>query len=171
MTGAFCSTSRGGLAPSRPSSTASNFRRGWTGGDRRLGKTSWLRYSVWQAQYAYGVQTPAEAREALAARPQFGRTYREDPGSLGRIYLLAGNAAEALPLLEEHAKACPFVFGDLLDRTRAWFFLGEARAATGDRLGACAAYDRLLERWGSAKPRSVTAEKARRRRLELRCSP
>jgi hypothetical protein len=63
------------------------------------------------------------------------------------------------------------VFGDHLQHTRSWFFLGEARAAKGDRSGTCAAYGELLEHWGAAKPRSLTAEKARRRRPELHCSP
>ena len=107
----------------------------------------------------------------MAARPQFGRAYDDDPKALGRTHLLAGMVDDALPELEQSAKKCPFVFGDQLENTRAWFFLGEARAAKGDRQGACAAYGKLLEHWGAAKPRSLTAEKARRRQLALRCSP
>ena len=63
------------------------------------------------------------------------------------------------------------MFGDQLENIRSWFFLGEARAAKGDREGACAAYGKQLDHSGAARPRSLTAEKARRRQRELRCSP
>ena len=141
--------------------------------DRRLGK-SWLRYFVWRMQYATAVQTPAEAREALAARPRFGRTYEHDDddhdfAAVGRTYLLGGMVDEALPELESAAKNCAWLYGHPIEHMRAWFFLGEARAAKGDKEGACRAHDSLIERWGRAKPRSVTADRARARRIALGC--
>ena len=39
----------------------------------------------------------------------------------------------------------------------------------GDKPGACAAYQLVLSRWGEAKQRSVTAEKARGRMKGLGC--
>jgi serine/threonine-protein kinase len=47
--------------------------------------------------------------------------------------------------------------------------LAEAREASGDGVGACEAYRTVLDRWGSAKPRSTTAEAARARVRALGC--
>jgi hypothetical protein len=47
--------------------------------------------------------------------------------------------------------------------------LGEAREATGDAAGACAAYDAVRAQWLHAKPRSVTTEEAARRAKALAC--
>jgi serine/threonine-protein kinase len=47
--------------------------------------------------------------------------------------------------------------------------LGQALEATGDATGACGAYRKVLARWGNAKPKSVTADKARARSKALRC--
>jgi predicted Zn-dependent protease len=142
--------------------------------ERRLGK-SWLNYFVWRMQYAAAVQTAAEAREALQARARFGRAYEYtavpyDDAALARTDLLAGRIDEALPELERAARDCSYTFGYTLEHVRTWYFLGEARAAKGDRAGACAAYGKLLGHWGDARPRSVTAQKARRRWRELGCS-
>jgi hypothetical protein len=49
--------------------------------------------------------------------------------------------------------------------------LGQALEAKGDRPGARAAYERVLERWGKAKPRSLTAERARARQAGLDVAP
>jgi serine/threonine-protein kinase len=38
-----------------------------------------------------------------------------------------------------------------------------------DRDGACAQYAAILSRWGNAKPKSVTADKARARSTALAC--
>jgi eukaryotic-like serine/threonine-protein kinase len=47
--------------------------------------------------------------------------------------------------------------------------LAEAREASGDDPGACEAYRAVLDRWGGAKPRSMTAEAARARVRALAC--
>jgi serine/threonine-protein kinase len=48
--------------------------------------------------------------------------------------------------------------------------LGEALAATGDTAGACAEYESVIDLWGRAKPRSVTAERAREQARRLGCT-
>ena len=45
-----------------------------------------------------------------------------------------------------------------------------ARESAGDPAGACLAYQRVLDRWGSATPRSTTADLARARMRPLQCA-
>jgi serine/threonine-protein kinase len=52
---------------------------------------------------------------------------------------------------------------------RAHLHLGDALASKGDTASACAAYRVVLDRWGSARPRSVTADQARAHAASLRC--
>ena len=47
------------------------------------------------------------------------------------------------------------------------YLLGLARERAADPAGARDAYQRVLDRWGAAKPRSVTAYKARTRLAAL----
>jgi len=44
-------------------------------------------------------------------------------------------------------------------------------SAGGEREAACAAYGRVLDRWGEASPGSVTADDARARRAALGFTP
>jgi eukaryotic-like serine/threonine-protein kinase len=53
--------------------------------------------------------------------------------------------------------------------TRAELWLGQALEDTGDKPAACAAYRVVLDRWGGASPRSVTADTAARRVAALQC--
>ena len=52
---------------------------------------------------------------------------------------------------------------------RAFWFLGQALERTGEISGACEAYASVIDRWGNASPRSVTAEQARARMKALGC--
>jgi tetratricopeptide (TPR) repeat protein len=147
-------------------------RRAWW--ERRQGSLPEVGGFVWITQYAAGVETRAEAAEALAALARFGGVppYALLPGMhvdavVGRAYLLAGRAAEALPALTRAATSC-YALRFPVDQMRAVRDLGVARAATGDRAGACAAFKRVVDRWGRATPRSVTAEDARARMLAQR---
>ena len=128
---------------------------------------------LWLFGYARVADTPEAARAALALLPTYGALppYRSQTlidADVGRTYLLAGQPAEALPWLERATRKCD-VIGHPFDHVRAHLLLGQAREATGDEPGACAAYQRVLDRWGQAKPRSVTAEQAKRRFLALHC--
>ncbi|MEZ4392885.1 MAG: protein kinase [Polyangiales bacterium] len=131
---------------------------------------------VWITQYAAGVESPAEARAALAALPRFGGavpSYALMPGmhmdaAVGRAYLLAGRPADALPALTRAATSC-YGLRFPVEQMRATRDLGAARAATGDRAGACAAWRTVVDRWGRATPRSITAEDARTRMRASGC--
>ena len=47
-----------------------------------------------------------------------------------------------------------------MNRTHTLLILGMAFEAKGNHDGACAAYGTVLQRWGHAKPRPVSADKA-----------
>jgi serine/threonine-protein kinase len=136
-------------------------------------------WQTWLAFDAIPALTPDEARAALAlpaSRPPNVRLEVDAAFELGRVLLLAGRPAEAIPRLEAAASSCEPLTGYntftfIPPIVRAALLLGEAREATGDRGGACEAYSRVLQRWGGAKPRSVTAEDARSRAKRLGCGP
>jgi serine/threonine-protein kinase len=133
-----------------------------------------LKGYLWVYGYAQTVRTPAEARAALAALPAFTPLPRYRPSfladaSIGRTYLLAGKADDAVPLLESVTSRCdpfedPFVY------VHASLWLGEALEATGDPAGACASYDRVRKAWSGLGPRSITLREARARASALRCA-
>ena len=128
---------------------------------------------AWLNLWAAGVRTPADAREALAtltdaAPPSFFRGVEFEP--VGRTLLLAGRVEDAVTWLEKSARACN-VLDDPFSSTRAHLWLGEAREQKGDKAAACAEYAVVLDRWGHAKPRSVTADEARAHRRTLGCDP
>ncbi|WP_394844999.1 serine/threonine-protein kinase [Pendulispora brunnea] len=86
----------------------------------------------------------------------------------GHLYLEAGENARALESLQTAAKSCqgldqPFA------NVRAHLWLGLAKERTGDVPGACAAYRVVLDRWGAAKPPSLSAREAAQRSRTLGC--
>ena len=129
---------------------------------------------VWFGGYAEEVASEADARAALAALPRFlpfpPLWHFATEFAIGKTYLLAGQVDEAIAYLRRAAASC-----DALDfpfeHVRALLYLGKSLEARNDEPGACASYRSVLARWGSAKPRSVTAEAARARMVALRCSP
>jgi serine/threonine-protein kinase len=130
---------------------------------------------IWSTQYADGVETAEEARAAVAVLPRYApllpaalEPRMNIDGAVGRTLLLAGRAGEALPHLERAARQC-YGLRFPVEHVRASFDLGQAREATGQRDGACAAYRAVLDRWGEARPRSLTAERARERMRTLGC--
>ena len=129
---------------------------------------------VWMHGFAATVTTPDDAREALAALPKYApipafRPMTQVETAIGTTFLLAGRNDDALAWLEGAAKSCralQFPF----EHTRAHYALGLAREANGDAKGACAAYQVVVDRWGKARPPSVTAEKAIARTRALSCA-
>jgi serine/threonine-protein kinase len=87
----------------------------------------------------------------------------------GALYLLAGRVDDAVPLLERAATGCDALLAPF-ESTRAHHFLGLAREAKGDTASACKEYGVVLSRWGAARPRSVTADKAKERARALKCA-
>jgi serine/threonine-protein kinase len=137
---------------------------------------------AWLFYHASPVVTPAEAREALSALPRSAPVaglagHPFAGGVLGRAYWLAGDAERAEPLLRAATAWCgsalplqPLLEADWrIARIRDFATLGELLEKKGDKGGACARYAAVLARWGKAKPRSVTADKARARSKALGC--
>jgi len=128
----------------------------------------------------WGNAGPAlDGREALAAAPDAdasGPAPSMDVDALlgiidaytGRIHLQAGDPAGALPSLQHASQSCmSFDFGPLAMRSHWW--LGEAQEKLGAPQLACAAYRKVIARWGHAKPVSVVARDAKRRAASLGC--
>ncbi len=132
-----------------------------------------FRRYLWAHGFASMVDTADDAREALAALPPYEPLPTFNPhtvveAAVGRTLMLGGRTDEGLRWLERGAATCRAL--ELpIEHTRAQLWLGLAREAKGDKAGACAAYQVVQARWGKAKPRSVTAEKAAARLIGLGC--
>ncbi len=132
---------------------------------------------VWVYGYALPAQNADEAKAALAALPRFGRLVwfpmarsGNPDAAVGHVYLLAGRFDEALPFLKKAAASCNLGAWPFLQQNAA-LDLGATLEHLGDERGACDAYKGVVDRWGNAKPRSVTAEKARARLRALPAAP
>jgi serine/threonine-protein kinase len=128
---------------------------------------------LWLHGYAAMVDGPDDARAAVAALPRFSPLPPFRPAArvdldVGRTFLLAGRVDEALTWLEGAAAQCGILW-DGIEHMQTLLALGEARAARGDRAGACAAYGEVATRWADARPRSRTAEQARAAAATLGC--
>lgn len=115
--------------------------------------------------YAAMVDSVADARAALDVLPRYQPLPPFRPASMadvdvGRTFLLAGRVDEALEWLSRSAADCGILWYGL-DHVHATLALGEARTVKGDQAGACAAYAEVVSRWGQARPRSLSAERAR----------
>lgn len=154
--------------------TFSARRAAWSEAWRGRGLTPDAR-ELWARSHAGPARGAEDARAALAALSPLGPPRRFVVGRLpgvdaARVYLLAGRAEEAIPLLREATASC-LATSEPVRFVQAHALLGRALEALGDTAGACAAYDAVMERWGKARPRSVTAEEASARRDALRCEP
>lgn len=127
--------------------------------------------ALWASAYARASETRDEALAALAkldslriVLPPTLRSY-----DISRVLFLAGRGQEARPGLERLAKRC----SDRLLNPRNWLrshlYLGELDEQAGNKTSACAHYAKVLERWGHAKPKSVTADEARAHATKLGC--
>jgi serine/threonine-protein kinase len=110
---------------------------------------------------------PALQKDREELDTLFNHTTGNDLG-IGRVYLLGGRVEEALPYLTRAAASC-LALREPIAHTQAHYWLGQALETRKDNEGACAAYKVVLERWGHAKPRSVTADQARERAKALGC--
>jgi hypothetical protein len=132
--------------------------------------TPWTRWAALKAPRARS----REAASAMLATQPVQRLLATGPwlvrleAQAGARAVRAGEPTRMLPVLRHLTESC----GDLFDpfaHTRAHLWLGMALEQTGDRAGACRAYDVVLERWSHAEPRSLTAEDARQRAAQLGC--
>ena len=129
---------------------------------------------VWVYAFALPAETPDEARAALAELPKYAPLPSFLPQSLatahiGAVYLHAGEIANAIPYLKKSTASCMALYRPLV-HTQAHLALGDALASRGDKAGACASYQTVLERWGKDR-RSVSAQAARTGRAKLHCDP
>jgi len=128
----------------------------------------------WIVGYAFAAVDEKDAKEALEALPQ----YQPLPGSLrrgvafddaiGEVQRLAGNFDAALASLQRASRSCGAVDAPL-PTVRSGYHLGLVLEAKEDQKGACIAYRGVVSRWGAARPRSVTAERAKARIKALGC--
>jgi serine/threonine-protein kinase len=124
------------------------------------------------AAHVLPVETREDADDAVARLPELLPLTPEwttnGDAILGKAYALAGRYDDAIPHLRRAANAC-LALEMPVDVTRASLLLGDALAAKGDPEGACAAYKVVVDRWGAARPRSITAEQAKRGMGKLGC--
>jgi serine/threonine-protein kinase len=131
----------------------------------------------WVAVYVYDDPSPTMARDAVSKMPSAPElealraelSKRGDSANLaaaGITLARAGHADLAIPWLQQGVKPC-LRYQILFIRMHAELELGKALAAAGDNAGAREAFETILRYWGEAKPRSVTADEARRRLAAL----
>ncbi|HWL89679.1 MAG TPA: hypothetical protein VNO21_27940, partial [Polyangiaceae bacterium] len=136
-------------------------------------------FEQWALTWGTKVDSKADAMEAMADAPpgepreaarHFHVAWRIGvlDAYAGRIFLYAGDPARAAPLLESGARACQSIYYPFVN-VRAHLWLGMAKEKLGDTAGACSAYRFVVDRWGHATPRSVTAGEAARRLRALDC--
>lgn len=134
--------------------------------------------TLWTVTAAMPARDAVEAAEAFAAFPggfsppgapptRFAAVGFPDAFT-GHALLLAGRAQDAVAYLRRATASCT-AFDYPILHTRAQLWLAQALERAGDKAGACAANAAVLKRWGDAKPRSVTADDARRRMKALGC--
>jgi tetratricopeptide (TPR) repeat protein len=130
--------------------------------------------ALWVVGKAAVARTEAEAREALAESPM-KRPHAYHPQTdvsqviavLGELAFLAGRYDEALPRLEEAARACT-ALDDPIRHIVATYHLGVVYESRKEKAKACAAYKVVLRRWGQADE-SLTAKAASKRAKALGC--
>jgi serine/threonine-protein kinase len=147
-------------------------RREWVDAWAQRAQPGYLPF-VWLHGYAAVAETAGDAQRALDEQPSFGPIPRYAPYTpgdayIGTTYYLAGRMSEALPFLRRAARSC-MALAWPFEHTRALLALGETQAALGLREEACSSYGVVLARWGNARPRSVTADKARALSRALGC--
>jgi eukaryotic-like serine/threonine-protein kinase len=125
----------------------------------------WL---LWWNAYALHARTADDAKEALQQAPKdrpipvwrSGWLVNELAAAAGRVFVLAGQLGDALPMLGLVAQSCPAPDA-IVDRLHVQLDQGKAFEATGDTAGARKAWDALIAEWGAS--RSTTVEEARKR--------
>jgi hypothetical protein len=123
---------------------------------------------AWVAGNSF-VETPDEARRALAelervpslsAAEGLRALQPQRAALIGGVYAHAGEPARAVPYLRRAAGTC-YPLNGVAVVMQAKLLLADTLAATGGLDEARLLYTSIVDRWGTATPRSVTAEKAR----------
>ena len=158
----------GGISPAQ----LEKQRSSWLGAWRAKTSAAYLG-DLWIAAWAAPASSHEQGVAAIEALSSFGSVPPFIPNMpaqalVGHAYLLADRLDEAIAALRRGTATCTVLF-DPFGNTRGWLDLGSALEAKGDRAGACEAYRVVMDRWGHARPRSVTAERARARTTALGC--
>jgi tetratricopeptide (TPR) repeat protein len=129
---------------------------------------------LWLDFYAVPSLTKEQAIHALEVQTGFGRlpeaTDVPESEGLGRSLLLARWYPEATMWLRKATLSCEAAL-DPIQFVHAHGELGHAYEEQQQDEQACHEYQVVLDRWGAAKPRSVTVDDARARMAALHCSP
>jgi hypothetical protein len=134
--------------------------------------TGYRAEDLWAVSYAEAAVTREEALAAVAKLDALGPALpRGSNSATGRVLFLAGRGDLARPRLERAAGACSNILLYTQDWVHNHLYLGELDEQSGDKPSACGHYAKVLERWGHAKPRSVTADEARAHATKLGCAP
>lgn len=104
----------------------------------------------------------ASAAAAAAASPIGAHEAGSTLYLRGRALALAGRRSDAIRELRAALGRCDRLTW-ALDVPRARRLLAQLLEESGDRAGAVAEYRAVAEAWGQARPRSITAERARER--------
>jgi serine/threonine-protein kinase len=126
---------------------------------------------AWVRIYGAHVLSPEDARIALSA---YEGEERGPPDvytgrALAIAYALAGRRTEARSAFARVGSECSLAT-DTQPTMAEHLLRGRLDEEDGNKAGACGHYSRILERWGHAKPKSVTADEARARATKLGCS-
>jgi serine/threonine-protein kinase len=127
-------------------------------------------WGAWLYIYGENVRSPTDAAVALTAYEQEvpPSDWASTSITLASAYMLAGRPAEARAIFQKTGGACT-----LATETRATMterlLRGRLDEQDGNKPSACSHYAKILEHWGHAKPRSVTADEARARSKALDC--
>jgi eukaryotic-like serine/threonine-protein kinase len=128
---------------------------------------------AWAETFAFSAQTTAEATDATAKLDELGvappALWWE--GSSARTMFMADRKEQARRWLERVSRSCSGAITNTLNWLHSHLYLGELDEEVGDKASACAHYAKVLEFWGRARPRSVTADAARARGKKLGCAP
>ncbi len=130
------------------------------------------RARIWLEGYASPAETREEAQVAVAALTDYGPIPRfilngSTTPAFAKVLALAGDSKAALPELRRATSSC-HALAEPAVHLRSELLLGEALEATGDRAGACDAYETVIDHWGKAG-RSKTAARAAARASALGC--
>ena len=122
---------------------------------------------AWAESYAAAVGKRDEAVAALAKLAALRLPMPSQPP--GRTLFLAGRGEEARAALEQDVRTCASPLQNQAWWMPTYLYLGELDEQKGDKVAACGHLGKILERWGHAKPKSVTADEARGHAKRLGC--
>jgi serine/threonine-protein kinase len=150
-------------------------RAAWISRSEAAGKTR--PDVIWSLGVALHANTRVDAEAAARTMPAAVREAGEKKRPLwalagayvGRMLSIAGKADEAHAFLRVATASCSML-DDPFAYNEAMLWLGEAAEQRGDDATACAAYRAVESRWGRARPRSVTADRAKQRADAKKCA-